>query len=172
MRRYGKGCSSCTIRKHKILASHANILTPPTVSCNVDLNPFIFHRISDSHPAATPNASSRTRSTPGVSRSLLKFTPYIFPGLFRCFQLTLKLGVLHRTQNAAENGSRPIAHLLQVLPGHQPRRPDLFRRRFLQELRHKSIRLQPPVAGKAVEPVQFQMLLKARQPDEALERRG
>ena len=113
MRRYGKGCISCNRHKHKILAYHANIVALPTLPCNVPANSLFVSYICNCHPLLSRIvASAPCSSVPGISRSLLKYAPYIFLGFFWCFQLTLKLGVLHRLQNTAENRPRTIAHLL------------------------------------------------------------
>src|SRR6266849_941188 len=105
-----------------------------------------------------------------LSRS--KFALNVVLGLLFRLKLPFQLGVFYRSQDFAEKRSRPVTHLEEIVPGKQSRGPDQLRRRLRQCAADKSVRLKPPVAGEAVEPVQLQMLLKSRQPKKAFQRRG
>src|SRR6202030_3686149 len=101
-----------------------------------------------------------------------KFTPYIFLGFFLGLKLPLQLGVFYRMQDFAENRPWLVPHFEQILPAKQGWRPNLLPRRRRQCAANKSVRLKPPVAGKAIEPVQLQVLLKSQHSHKALQRRS
>src|SRR5277367_5208854 len=78
-------------------------------------------------------------------------------GLVAVPEPAIELRILYRLEDLLEAGSGLEAHL--------------FRGRFGQESADKFIVIQHAMARNAIQPVQRQMLLKARQAHEALQRR-
>src|SRR5882762_7210999 len=93
-----------------------------------------------------------------------------FPSRLPRLHLAFQLGVFQIPQHLAEHGPGPETHVPQVVAGQQALGANLFRRCFGDESLNKLVRFQVPMAGKAIESMQRQMLVKTRQPDEALER--
>src|SRR6267154_4051606 len=84
-------------------------------------------------------------------------------------KLSIQLGILHFGQHLSDNRARRVAQVQNVLPGNQLGWPDDLRRRALNKLPDKFIGFQVPIAGKAVQAMQSEMLVKLRQPNESLE---
>src|SRR5215472_18203296 len=61
--------------------------------------------------------------------------------------------------------------MLQIFPSEQPRRADLLWRGFGQKGLHKVVARETAMAREAVEAMQFQVLLEARQSGKALKSR-
>src|SRR6266849_8807926 len=73
-------------------------------------------------------------------------------------------------QNFAEEWPRNVTHLLQIVAREQTKRMHLIGGSLGQEALHEPIGLQSTVAGKAVETVQFKVLVEARKPDKSFQR--
>src|SRR5215467_2144871 len=102
----------------------------------------------------------------------IKFLSNVAFCLFTRVYLAFQLGILYRPQNLAENWARNVPHPAQVVPIQKTLWTDLVRWRVLQQAAHKLVSIQAPVAGKAVQAVQLQMLYEPRKPNKALQGRG
>src|SRR5712692_3848758 len=113
---------------------------------------------------------SRFSATLTLSRSKPALNVVLGLGFRR--NLPFQLGVLYRAQDFAEKRPGLVAHLKQIVPGKQPRGPDLLCWRLCECAADKCVRFKTPVAGEAIQPVQLQVLLESRDPDKALQRRS
>lgn len=93
-------------------------------------------------------------------------------GLLPRADLTIKLSLLNRLQDRMEGRPRLIAEGYKVIAGQEAGGADLLRRGVRDEAADEVVVIEVPMAGTAIEPVQFKMLVEAIEANEALQRRS
>jgi len=89
--------------------------------------------------------------------------------LFAGADFPVQLCFFNGVQNFLEGGAGPESEVLQVIPGKDACRTDLLGLRFRQKTAHKFVVFEVPMARKAVQTVQFHVLLEAVEPHEAFQ---
>src|SRR6266404_8080251 len=108
--------------------------------------------------------------TLSARRFLRKLTLNKGDSFLAAVQLSVELSLFHAGQYPSDRRPRFESESKHIFPGYQLCRPNDLRWGCLEELPNIFVRLQIAIAGKAVQAVQRQVLLKSRQSHEPLQR--
>src|SRR5438477_6726261 len=88
----------------------------------------------------------------------------LFPGI----ELSIQLGLLHFGQYFPDDRTGIVAYAQNVVAGNELGRPDDLGRSVLDKFSYEVVGFQMPIAGKAVQAMQSEVLIEPRQSHKSL----